>query len=61
MSEKVQLVTDVTRVAVGSVGTAAVWMTDLDVEIRIGVGLATIIYLVIAIIHRLQNWRGKSE
>ena len=60
-ADKVQLVTDITRVGVGSAGTVAVWAANLDMAVRIGVGLLTIAYLAIAIYHRIKHWHEAAK
>jgi len=52
---------DIANLAVGGTATAAAWLADIDVALRIGVSGLTCIYLCIAIYHRLKPKPVEAE
>ena len=53
-TEDVRRAADAVNVLIGGGATTAVWVADLDMALRIGVSALTMIYLAVAIWHRLR-------
>lgn len=54
-TDAIQKLSEGAGVAVGGTATAAVWLSNIDVMLRIAVSLATLAVLVFAIEHQIRR------